>query len=39
MVNATKNETYELTYDLSARQRDMILAGGLLNYTRENGKG
>ena len=39
MVNKTKNETYELTYDLSARQRDMILAGGLLNYTRENGKG
>ena len=39
MINKTKNETYELTYDLSARQRDMILAGGLLNYTRENGKG
>ena len=39
MVNKTKNESYELTYDLSARQRDMILAGGLLNYTRENGKG
>ena len=39
MINKTKNESYELTYDLSARQRDMILAGGLLNYTRENGKG
>ncbi len=39
MINKTKNETYELTYDLSARQREMILAGGLLNYTRENGKG
>ena len=38
LVNKTKNEEYVLCYDLSERQRDMILAGGLLNYTRENGK-
>ncbi len=38
LVNKTKNEEYSLCYDLSDRQRDMILAGGLLNYTRENGK-
>ncbi len=38
MLNKTKNETYVLTYELSARQREMILAGGLLNYTRESGK-
>ncbi len=38
LVNKTKSEEYILCYDLSDRQRDMILAGGLLNYTRENGK-
>ncbi len=38
LINKTKNEEYTLCYDLSARQRDIILAGGLLNYTRENGK-
>ena len=38
LINKTKNEEYVLCYDLSDRQRDMILAGGLLNYTRENGK-
>ncbi|MBQ6932491.1 MAG: aconitate hydratase [Clostridia bacterium] len=38
LINKTKNEEYTLCYELSDRQRDMILAGGLLNYTRENGK-
>ena len=38
LINKTRNEEYVLCYDLSDRQRDMILAGGLLNYTRENGK-
>ena len=38
LINKTKGEEYILCYDLSDRQRDMILAGGLLNYTRENGK-
>ena len=37
LINKTKNEEYTLCYELSERQRDMILAGGLLNYTRENG--
>ena len=36
LKNLTKNEEYELAYDLSERQRNMLLAGGLLNYTREN---
>ena len=29
-------EEYELDYQLSGRQVDIILAGGLLDYTREN---
>lgn len=32
--NITKGNNYELAYDYSERQRDMILAGGLLNYTK-----
>ncbi|MCR4594095.1 MAG: aconitate hydratase [Clostridiales bacterium] len=36
LVNNTKNESYELKYDLSDRQKDIIIAGGLLNYTKEN---
>lgn len=32
--NITKGNDYELAYDYSERQRDMILAGGLLNYTK-----
>ncbi|MFR7951208.1 MAG: aconitate hydratase, partial [Acutalibacteraceae bacterium] len=32
----TKNECYPLVYSFSQRQTDMLLAGGLLNYTREN---
>ncbi len=35
LKNLTKNEEYKLSYDFSERQRDMLLAGGLLNYTRE----
>lgn len=38
LTNKTKGETYELAYELSDRQRDMLLAGGLLNYTRETSK-
>ena len=36
LKNVTKGEEYELCYDYSARQTAMILAGGLLNYTKEN---
>lgn len=32
--NITKGNEYELAYDYSERQKDMILAGGLLNYTK-----
>ncbi len=35
LKNITKNESYPLAYEFSERQTDMILAGGLLNYTRE----
>lgn len=35
LVNLTANEEYELSYDLSQRQKDIILAGGLLNYTKQ----
>lgn len=36
LKNLTTGEKYELKYDLSKRQKDIILAGGLLNYTRES---
>ena len=36
LVNLTKNEEYTISYDLSQRQKDIILAGGLLNYTKES---
>lgn len=36
LVNLTKNEEYTINYDLSQRQKDIILAGGLLNYTKES---
>ena len=36
LVNLTTNEEYEINYDLSQRQKDIILAGGLLNYTKES---
>ncbi len=36
LVNLTKNEEYAIDYDLSQRQKDIILAGGLLNYTKES---
>ena len=35
LQNLSTGESYELTYELSQRQKDIILAGGLLNYTRE----
>lgn len=36
LKNLTTGDSYELKYDLSKRQKDIILAGGLLNYTRES---
>ncbi len=36
LVNKTKNKTVTLSCQASDRQREMLLAGGLLNYTREN---
>ncbi len=36
LVNLTTGEEYELKYDLSQRQKDIILAGGLLNYTKQS---
>lgn len=35
LKNISKNESYQLFYEFSERQTDMILAGGLLNYTRD----
>lgn len=34
--NITKNTEFTVNLDFSERQRDMLLAGGLLNYTKEN---
>ena len=36
--NITKGEEYALCCDYSERQKNMILAGGLLNYTKKNSK-
>lgn len=36
LKNLTKGEEYELDYQLSERQRDILLSGSLLDYTREN---
>lgn len=36
LKNTTTGEAYELKYDLSDRQKDIILAGGLLNYTKKS---
>jgi len=33
-----KGGTLRLTYDLTERQREVIIAGGLLNYIRQGGK-
>ena len=36
VTNVTKGFDFKVKIDLSQRQRDMLIAGGLLNYTREN---
>ncbi|MBO5395514.1 MAG: aconitate hydratase [Clostridia bacterium] len=36
LVNNSKNEEYELCLDLSERARQILLAGGMLNYTANN---
>ena len=36
LTNKTKNEEYDLNYEFSQRQKDIIIAGGLLNYTKNN---
>ena len=36
LVNETQNKTIEVICDVSDRQRQILKAGGLLNYTREN---
>ena len=36
LCNETTGEQFAVTCSVSARQRDIILAGGLLNYTKEN---
>ena len=36
LKNLTTGDEYKLDYSLSQRQVDVLLAGGLLDYTREN---
>ncbi len=38
VTNTTKGFDFKVKLDLSDRQREMIKAGGLLNYTKETGK-
>ena len=38
LTNKTKGEEYTLSFKFSERQREILLAGGLLDYTRENNK-
>ncbi len=38
LVNETKNEEYKLICDVSQRQIDILCAGGLLDYTKEENK-
>lgn len=38
LYNKTKDETYSLLCDISERQRDILAAGGLLNYTKKESK-
>ena len=38
MIDKTKGITIRLTALLSQRQRAMVLAGGLLNYTKESAR-
>ncbi len=35
LINETKNQEYELLSEMSNRAKDIVLAGGLLNYTKE----
>jgi len=37
VTNLTNGETFEVSYDLTARQTRILLAGGLLNFIREEG--
>jgi aconitate hydratase len=36
MVNETKDHTYELGIEISERQREMLMAGGLINRMKAN---
>jgi len=36
VINKTKKSKFEVEYHLSQRQRDIILAGGTLNYIKQN---
>ena len=38
LKNKTTGETYDVVPMLSGRSRDIILAGGLLGYTKESSK-
>ncbi len=36
VINVTKNFSFDVNVDLSDRQKEMLYAGGLLNYTKQN---
>ena len=39
MVNKSKDRTYKLSCECSARQREMLLYGGLINMMKEKNNG
>ena len=39
MLNKTKNRAYRLSCECSARQREMLLYGGLINMIKEKNNG
>ncbi len=36
--NLTRNTTFEMTFDFTGRQVEILMAGGLLNFIRKGGK-
>jgi len=38
VTNLSRNKTFQLTYNFTKRQVEIMLAGGLLNFIKKGGK-